>query len=892
MVNMRVNVNRSLNTCVILSILWLSAVANAAQQEDVSEPPCTLYLAQSSVAPNAGLGIYTGIPLQEGQDVLSSTIFGDDQNTSLFVLAIQDTYKTLPYRGEKRFQSWMAYLWPSEPDAFSPTYKDEVMPPLKPAFYLTTKGLTGVWQEESLAFYDTHNNHDESDDDDITYINAFVPGIPSLTNSHETWQNLHQVFTEDPDASDSNGRFQTTRDLEAGSELLFWYGQEYEDRETRSKKYKQPKPKYETLDFWMVKLEKWAQERKEYPKEHIKRFKQKKMKAQIDDYQIRKLEKLRRAEVEKVLEQKNTTLFQIPIDEAKTNPTPRSDNTAMLLPESDTNTVTIPPANLTKSLPWLQNHGICLDGIRPGKSRLDDLEDPPEASKGAFANRPFRQGTIVVTTPLLVIRREDLDIYASNPEETKLQKVLDLKKLVGQELLLNYCYGHPQSDILFAPTAPHVNLINHNKDAEKVNVRLEWPSEELVRNVLGKESKGPNEWFDQHPLVLLEESGKVLLNIVATKDIQKGDELYLDYGDLWNHAYTANKGAKTPFRHEIGVPRDFFSQTWLQTPVKYELAEIETIQPGEIIPLTWKHNGERVANASYVIGLPEHFADRVIEFSEERGILSLYRQLLLWKNHPEEYDEEEDEWEYYDDVLQSNQWYVFRADQHVADEDMAEEWFVHRFRSTLWDFNMHYVSAWNEIARKEMWKALLDAGLSDILLESMGNYFNLESLTCFHHSFMGISHADKSRMHTDLFATGNKAFTLIFPLILAETNDQPELQIQSDNADIVVPIKYQFDRAVLMGDWGYHSTAPVDYGDSYDEKSGTGDVRVVFQMYCAEINEANREIIRHHYNEEDPAPFMNQFDDLATMERHWSRAQKSGAEREVEIPHDASMIYR
>ena len=30
-----------------------------------------------------------------------------------------------------------------------------------------------------------------------------------------------------------------------------------------------------------------------------------------------------------------------------------------------------------------------------------------------------------------------------------------------QQLLLNYCYGHPNSDLLLLPYAPLVNFINH-----------------------------------------------------------------------------------------------------------------------------------------------------------------------------------------------------------------------------------------------------------------------------------------------------------------------------------------------------------------------------------------------------------------------------------------------
>ena len=48
----------------------------------------------------------------------------------------------------------------------------------------------------------------------------------------------------------------------------------------------------------------------------------------------------------------------------------------------------------------------------------------------------------------------------------------------GHQLLLNYCYGHPDSSLLLLPDSPMVNLIRHYKNPtdknEQPNVAIRW----------------------------------------------------------------------------------------------------------------------------------------------------------------------------------------------------------------------------------------------------------------------------------------------------------------------------------------------------------------------------------------------------------------------------------
>ena len=77
---------------------------------------------------------------------------------------------------------------------------------------------------------------------------------------------------------------------------------------------------------------------------------------------------------------------------------------------------------------------------------------------------------------------------------------------------------------------------------------------------------------------------------------------------------------------------------------------------------------------------------------------------------------------------------------------------------------MHYVSPWDESTSKDVLRAVGDAGL-DLAIKGIGERFGYDNLTCFHSSYMGVSYVESTMMHTDIYATGDKSWTLLFPLI-------------------------------------------------------------------------------------------------------------------------------
>lgn len=86
---------------------------------------------------------------------------------------------------------------------------------------------------------------------------------------------------------------------------------------------------------------------------------------------------------------------------------------------------------------------------------------------------------------------------------------------------MNYCYGHPESSLLLFPYAPSINYVNHHHT--KYNAEVRWSTH----------ASHKGEWLEMAPreMVVLDHAG-LIMDMVATRDIEVGEEIYLNYGKL------------------------------------------------------------------------------------------------------------------------------------------------------------------------------------------------------------------------------------------------------------------------------------------------------------------------------------------------------------------------
>jgi hypothetical protein len=175
----------------------------------------------------------------------------------------------------------------------------------------------------------------------------------------------------------------------------------------------------------------------------------------------------------------------------------------------------------------LKRDGFCMDNLKPGNSTI------AQAGRGAFAARRLEAGDVVAPVPLIHLKDRDvLNMYAESYDASG-WLVRNTSSVAHQQLLLNYCFGSPDSSLLLCPYGVATSLINHGPTGDRevsgtANVRLAW-SKQLSRHI---------EWLNQ-TIETWASTGYAGLSfeIVALRGIEEGEEILMDYGLDWEAAW-------------------------------------------------------------------------------------------------------------------------------------------------------------------------------------------------------------------------------------------------------------------------------------------------------------------------------------------------------------------
>jgi hypothetical protein len=88
-----------------------------------------------------------------------------------------------------------------------------------------------------------------------------------------------------------------------------------------------------------------------------------------------------------------------------------------------------------------------------------------QAGQGAFSRRFLSEGSIIISSPMLLATRDLLNLNITSKGDIN-----------PKQLMINYHFGHKNSSILFLPIN-QMNAINHNSkrkwDGEEPNARVE-----------------------------------------------------------------------------------------------------------------------------------------------------------------------------------------------------------------------------------------------------------------------------------------------------------------------------------------------------------------------------------------------------------------------------------
>jgi hypothetical protein len=173
-------------------------------------------------------------------------------------------------------------------------------------------------------------------------------------------------------------------------------------------------------------------------------------------------------------------------------------------------------------------HACLDDKVETKRSTLHTV------GQGAFAKKQLPVNSVVLTSPAVPVHRNlvmGMDSATQHPHRSP-------------HLLINYCIGHPDSDLLWLPYGPWINSINHfPSETTKPNVKLVWhqpPADPAVdnRQLARRQQYHHPELLEFPPERVAQIHGKGLaMDVVALRNILPGEELFLDYGSAWTDAW-------------------------------------------------------------------------------------------------------------------------------------------------------------------------------------------------------------------------------------------------------------------------------------------------------------------------------------------------------------------
>mmetsp|Transcript_22413 Transcript_22413/g.32756 ORF Transcript_22413/g.32756 Transcript_22413/m.32756 type:complete len:533 (-) Transcript_22413:75-1673(-) len=221
--------------------------------------------------------------------------------------------------------------------------------------------------------------------------------------------------------------------------------------------------------------------------------------------------------------------------------------------------------NFIRTPEWLQENAICADNIRAEKSTI------PQAGRGAFATRTILKDSIIAPAPVLHLPRNLMTTYVVIKDKD--DEYINSDERIGQQVLLNYCFGHSNSSVLLLPYGPLSNLVNHNR--KEANAEIRWSHSRLHRQ----------EWLSFSAEKLAEDDFGLIMDFIALRDIAPGEEIFIDYGTEWEEAwdehvrewkppkdaegkvieqeYISGEHLRHGFRKEMGVRDGVFPVSWL-----------------------------------------------------------------------------------------------------------------------------------------------------------------------------------------------------------------------------------------------------------------------------------------------------------------------------------------
>jgi hypothetical protein len=324
-------------------------------------------------------------------------------------------------------------------------------------------------------------------------------------------------------------------------------------------------------------------------------------------------------------------------------------------------------SQMSRSIEWLEEHGICADNLHFGESTL------PQAGHGAFASRALRKDKPILPVPLIHIPyRSIMNMYHLDPSTL----VPDMDRPRQPQLLLNYCLGHRDSTMLLSPYGPAFGLINHNQTL--VNVRLQWASPKRSQHIPERLDEDVSN-FEQYT------SAQLAMELVATRDIDPGEEIFLDYGDEWETAWQEHVTRWKPPQEADNYQSAYEMNQEFDHIFRTEFEQMHDPYPSNVMLKFHKYFYDDHFRDQWLENHPHPFHEHLNEWQERTSVPCdvlrreqddsrvLYAIAIVENSEPDE----EPEWRIIEDVPQEA---IFFQDQPYSTDMFLENAFRHDIR--------------------------------------------------------------------------------------------------------------------------------------------------------------------------------------------------------------------
>lgn len=200
---------------------------------------------------------------------------------------------------------------------------------------------------------------------------------------------------------------------------------------------------------------------------------------------------------------------------------------------------------LSRPLDELKRSGHCLSDVSVRNSTIIG------AGQGLFAERAFKKGEVVSISPVLIMPKHVLNDINSN------------------SVLINYVLSLVNSDVALFPLG-RAGMVNNGGEEASLTVHwYDWESRRVLP--MGQMPEAVRykhiDELEAHPFASLD------ICYVATRDITKGEELTLPYGEQWESTWqiyqmelmkykTGTSEGRPLFMEPIGLNADMFPPSW------------------------------------------------------------------------------------------------------------------------------------------------------------------------------------------------------------------------------------------------------------------------------------------------------------------------------------------